>query len=59
MAQMVKNLLAKQETGVQSLDWEDSLGKEMAIHTSILAWQIPPTEEAGRLAGYSSWDCKE
>ena len=49
MAQMVKNLLAKQETGIQSLDWEDSLEKEMAIHTSILAWQIPPTEEAGRL----------
>ena len=49
MAQMVKNLLAKQETGIQSLDWEDSLEKEMAIHTSILAYQIPLTEEAGRL----------
>jgi len=49
MAQMVKNLPAKQETGIQSLDWEDPLEKEMAIHTNIFAWQIPRTEEAGRL----------
>ena len=49
MAQMVKNLPAKQETGMQSLDWEDPLEKEMAIHTTIFAWQIPQTEEAGRL----------
>jgi len=37
MAQMVKNLPAKQETGIQSLDWEDPLEKEMAIHTNIFA----------------------
>ena len=49
MAQMVKNLPAKQETGMQSLDWEDPLEKEMAIHINIFAWQIPQTEEAGRL----------
>ena len=38
-----------QETQVQSLDWEDSLEKEMATHSSILAWRIPWTEEPGRL----------
>ena len=36
-----------QETQVQSLDWEDSLEKEMETHSSILAWRIPWTEEAG------------
>ena len=45
MAQMVKNLPAKQETQVQSLDWEDPLEKEMATHSSILAWKTPWTEE--------------
>ena len=45
MAQMVKNLPAKQETQVQSLGWEDTLEKEMATHPSILAWRIPWTEE--------------
>ena len=49
MAQMVKNLLAMQDTWVQSLGWEDPLGKEMAAHSSILAWRIPWTEEPGRL----------
>jgi len=34
---------------VQSLGWEDPLGKEMAIHSSILAWEIPQAEEPGRL----------
>ena len=37
------------ETGVQSLGWEDPLEKEMATHSSILAWEIPWTEESGRL----------
>ena len=45
MAQSVKNLPAKQDTRVQSLGWEDSLEKEMATHSSILAWKIPWTEE--------------
>ena len=42
---MVKNLLAMQETWVQSLGWEDPLEKGVAIHSSILAWSIPWTEE--------------
>ena len=42
---MVKNLLAMQETQVGSLDQEDPLEKEIAIHSSILAWKIPCTEE--------------
>ena len=45
---MVKNLLPMQETWVQSLNWEDPLEKEIATHSSILAWEIPWTEEAGR-----------
>ena len=52
MAQVVKNLLAvqeTQETGVQSLGREDPLGEEMETHSSILAWKIPWTEEPGRL----------
>ena len=49
MAQMVKNLPAMQETGIQSLGQEDPLGKGMATHSSILAWRIPWTEEPGRL----------
>ena len=44
---MVKNLPAKQETWFQSLGWEDPLEKQMAIHSSILAWEIPWTEESG------------
>ena len=46
---VAKNLPSKQETGVQSLCWEDPLEKEMATYASILAWEIPWTEEAGRL----------
>ena len=46
---MVKNLPATQETQVQSLDWEDPLEKEMATHSSILAWRIPRTWEPGGL----------
>ena len=38
-----------QETTVQSLDWEDPLEKEIATHFSILAWEIPWTEELGGL----------
>ena len=49
VAQRVKHLLAMQETGVQSLGREDPLKKEMATHSSILAWKIPQTEEPGRL----------
>ena len=45
----VKRLTAMQETQVQSLDREDLLEKEMATHSSILAWKIPGTEELGRL----------
>ena len=45
MAQMVKNLPAMQETQVQSLGQEDPLQKEMATHSSILAWRIPWIEE--------------
>ena len=49
VAQLVKNLSAMRETWVQSLDWEDPLQKGMAIHSNILAWGIPWTEEPGRL----------
>ena len=46
---MVKNLPVMQETQVQSLGQEDPLEKEMATHSSILAWEIPWTEEPGGL----------
>ena len=49
LVQLVKNLPAVQETQVQSLGREDSLEKEMATHSSILAWKIPWTEELGGL----------
>ena len=49
MAQIVKNLPAKQETRVQRLGREDPLEKKMAAHSSILAWKIAWTEEDGRL----------
>ena len=49
VAQMVQNPPAMQETWVRSLGWEDPLEKEMATHSSILAWRIPWTEEPGRL----------
>ena len=49
VAQTVKNLPAMQETRVRSLGWEDALEKEMAIHSSILAWRIPWSEEPGGL----------
>ena len=49
MAQTVKNLPTLQETQVQSLGGEGPMEKEMTIHSSILAWDIPWTEEPGRL----------
>ena len=54
---VVKNLPAKQETQetqVWSLSWEDPLEKEMATHSSILAWEIPWTEEPGELQSMRS-----
>ena len=49
MAQTVKRLPTMQETWVLSLSWEDPLEKEMATHSSILAWKIPQMEESGKL----------
>ena len=46
---MVKRLSTVQETWVRALGWEDPLEKEMAIHSSTLAWKIPRTEEPDRL----------
>ena len=57
VAQMVKHLTAMQETQVRSLGWEDPLEKELATHSSILAWKIPKTEELGSL--YSPCGHKE
>ena len=51
VAQLVKNLPTIQETWVQFLGWEDPLEKDMATHSSILAWRILWTEEPG--PGYS------
>ena len=50
---VLKNPPAMQETQVRSLDWEGPLGKEMATHSSILAWEIPWREEPG-----SPWGLK-
>ena len=44
-----KNLPSMQETWVRSLGWEDPMEKEMATHSSILAWRIPQAEEPGGL----------
>ena len=54
IAQLVKNLPAMQETWVQSLSWEDSLKKEMATHSTILAWRIPWIEKLDRLQSMGS-----
>ena len=54
VTQRVKRLPAMQETQVPSLSWEDSLEKEMATHSSILAWRIPWTEEPSRLQSTGS-----
>ena len=51
---MVKRLSTTLETQVQTLGWEDILEKEMATHSSILAWKIPWTEEPGRLQSMGS-----
>ena len=53
---MVKHLPTMQETWVRSLGLEDSLEKEMATHSSTLAWKIP---WMGSVVGYSPWACKE
>ena len=49
VAQMVKHLSTMRETRVRALGWEDPLEKEMAIHSSTIAWKILWTEEPGRL----------
>ena len=54
VAQMVKHLPTMQETWAQSLGEEDLLEKEMATHSSILAWKIPWMEEPGRLKSMGS-----
>ena len=54
MAQRLKRLPAMRETQVRSLGWEDALEKEMATHSSILAWRIPWMEEPGRLQSMGS-----
>ena len=59
MDQVVKNLPAIQETWerlVQSWGWGDHMEMEMATHSSILAWEVPQTEEPG---GLHPWGCKE
>ena len=60
-AQSVKNLPAMQEVWVRSLGWEDVLEKEIAPHSSILAWRIPWTEEPGGLQsmGHKELDMNE
>ena len=54
LTQMVKCLPTMQETWVGSLGWEDPLEKEMAIHSSSIAWKIPRTEDPGRLQSLGS-----
>ena len=57
MAQQIKNLPAMQEMQerrVQSLGWEDHLEEEMVTHSSVLAWEIPWTEEPGGLQSVES-----
>ena len=54
VAQMIKNLPTIRETQVRSLGWEDPLEKELATHSSILAWRITWTEEPGGLQSIGS-----
>ena len=54
MAQTVKGAPEMRETQVQSLGWEDPLEKEMATHSSTLAWRIPWTEDPDRLQSMGS-----
>ena len=56
VAQTLKHLSTIRETRVRALGWEDPLEKEMAIHSSTIAWKIPWTE---KLVGYSLWGRKE
>ena len=59
MAQTVKRLSTVQETWVQTLGWEDPLEKEMAIHSSTIAWKIPedfPGGSDGKASVYSAGD---
>ena len=56
MAQRLKRLPPMRETWVRSLGWEDPLEKEMAIHSSILAWR---SHGRRSLVGYSPWGCKQ
>ena len=55
VAQMAKNLPAMQKNSIQSLSWEDPLEKGMVMHSSMLAWRTPWTEETG----YTPWGRKE
>ena len=61
VAQMVKRLSTMRETWVQSLGWGESLEKEMAPHSSTLAWKIPWMEDPGRLQfmGHKELDTTE
>ena len=54
MTQVVKNLPLMQETQIQSLGQEDPLEKEVATHSSFIAWEIPWTEEPGGLQSIGS-----
>ena len=54
MAQPVRSLSAMQETWVRSLGWDESLEKEMATHSSVLAWRIPGMAEPGGLPSVGS-----
>ena len=54
VAQRVKRLPAMQETWIRSVGWEDPLEKEMATHSSTLAWKIPWTEKPDRLQSMGS-----
>ena len=57
VAQTVKHLPTTQETRIRSLAWKDPLGKEMAIHSSILAWKMPQTEEPRGLQSMNIYTC--
>jgi len=54
VAPMVKRLSTMRQTQVRALGWEDTLEKEMSIHSSTIAWKIPWTEEPGRLQSMGS-----
>ena len=58
---MVKNLPEMLETQLRFLGWEDPLEKRMAVHSTVLAWRIPWTEEPGRLqsCGHKESDTTE